>query len=72
MTSNFSFSQNVFQSYISLMHQNAALCDNGFRLYYDNVADAYFHFSVYLAQFPEYTYELINHLVEVKMEHWDR
>ena len=27
-TSNFSFSHNVFHSYISLVHQNAALCEN--------------------------------------------
>ena len=29
VTSNFSFSHNVFHSYISLMRQNAALCRNG-------------------------------------------
>ena len=28
-TSNFSFSHDVFHSYISLEHQNAALCENG-------------------------------------------
>ena len=28
-TSNFSFSHHVFHSYISLVHQNAALCGNG-------------------------------------------
>ena len=27
----FSFSHNVFHSYISLMHQNAALCGNGLK-----------------------------------------
>ena len=27
--SNFSFSHNVFYSYISLVHQNTALCGNG-------------------------------------------
>ena len=29
VTSNFSFSHNVFHSYISLVRQNAALCGNG-------------------------------------------
>ena len=29
VTSNFSFSHNIFHSYISLVHQNAALCGNG-------------------------------------------
>ena len=29
VTSNFSFSHNVFHSYISLVHQNAVPCDNG-------------------------------------------
>ena len=29
VTSNFSFSHKVFHSYISLVHQNAALCVNG-------------------------------------------
>ena len=29
VTSNFSFSHNVFYSYISLVRQNAALCGNG-------------------------------------------
>ena len=32
VTSNFSFSQNVFYSYISLVHQNAALCGNGLKV----------------------------------------
>ena len=32
MTSNFSFSHNVFNSYISLLRQNAASCGNGLRL----------------------------------------
>ena len=31
VTSNFSFSHNVFHNYISLVHQNAALCGNGLR-----------------------------------------
>ena len=34
VTSNFSFSHNVFHSYISLVRQNAALCGNGFTLYH--------------------------------------
>ena len=29
VTSNFSFSHNVFYSYISLVHQNEVLCGNG-------------------------------------------
>jgi hypothetical protein len=28
-------------------------------------------FSVYISQFPEYTIALINHLMEVKVVHWD-
>lgn len=28
--------------------------------------------SVYIAQFPEYTVALINHLADVKVSHWDR
>lgn len=28
-------------------------------------------FSVYIAQFPEYTIALINHLMEIKVVHWD-
>ena len=31
VTSNFSFSQNVFYSYISSVRQNGALCGNGFK-----------------------------------------
>ena len=31
VTSNFSFSYNVFYSYISLVHQNGVLCGNGLR-----------------------------------------
>ena len=31
ITSNFSFSHNVFYSYISLVRQNAVLCGNGLR-----------------------------------------
>jgi len=31
----------------------------------------YFIFSVYIAQFEEYTLPLINHLVERKVGHWD-
>ena len=29
VTGNFSFSHNVFHSYLSLVHQNVALCSNG-------------------------------------------
>ena len=32
VTSNVSFSNNVFQSYISLVHQNVLLCGNGLKL----------------------------------------
>ena len=28
--------------------------------------------SVYVAQFPEYTHAFIDHLVDVKLSHWDR
>jgi hypothetical protein len=31
----------------------------------------YFAFSVYIAQFEEYTLPLINHLIERKVGHWD-
>ena len=31
VTCNFSFSHNVFHSYVSLVHQNVALCGNGLR-----------------------------------------
>jgi hypothetical protein len=30
-----------------------------------------FIFSVYVAQFEEYTLPLINHLIDRKIEHWD-
>ena len=33
VTSNFSFSNNVFHSYISLVCQNAVLCGNRFKFY---------------------------------------
>ena len=33
VTSNFSYSHNVFHSYRVLVSQNAALCDNGLTLY---------------------------------------
>ena len=32
--SNFSFSHNVFHNYISILHQNAALCGNGILTHY--------------------------------------
>ena len=33
VTSNFSFSHNVFHSYISLVHQNSVLCGNGLNVH---------------------------------------
>ena len=33
VTSNFSFSHNVFHSYISLVQQNVVLCGNGLNFY---------------------------------------
>lgn len=35
-------------------------------------SNAYLEISVYIAQFPEYTHGMVDHLVEVKLEHWDR
>ena len=35
VTSNFSFSHNIFHSYISLVRQNVALCGNGLNMYLD-------------------------------------
>lgn len=32
----------------------------------------FFFYSVYVAQFPEYTDSLIAHLADVKVHHWDR
>lgn len=29
-------------------------------------------FSVYIAGFPEYTQPMIDHLVNMKINHWDR
>ena len=38
VTSNFFFSHNVFHSYITLVHQNVALCGNGLKdLYFRQV-----------------------------------
>ena len=39
ITSNFSFSQNVFHKYISLACQNAVLCGNGLTFYDDILLD---------------------------------
>lgn len=36
-----------------------------------NRSHCYLDLSVYIAQFPEYTVALINHLVDVKVSHWD-
>jgi len=35
-------------------------------------SNAYLEISVYIAQFPEYTHAMVDHLVDVKLEHWDR
>ena len=37
VSSNFSFSHDVFHSYISLMHQNAALYGNGLKKLFQNI-----------------------------------
>lgn len=34
--------------------------------------NAYLSISVFIAQFEEYTIPLIDHLVEVKIDHWDQ
>ena len=34
-------------------------------------SNAYLNLSVYVAQFPEYTRPLIDHLVHQKLGHWD-
>lgn len=31
-----------------------------------------FFFSVYIAGFPEYTQPMIDHLINMKINHWDR
>nr|XP_022315849.1 tubulin-specific chaperone D-like [Crassostrea virginica] len=36
-----------------------------------NRSHCYLDLSVYVAQFPEYTIALINHLVDIKVSHWD-
>ncbi|XP_048760810.2 tubulin-specific chaperone D-like [Ostrea edulis] len=36
-----------------------------------NRSHCYLDLSVYIAQFPEYTIALINHLMEIKVVHWD-
>ena len=37
-----------------------------------NRAKAYLEISVFIAQFPDYTNSLVDHIVEVKLAHWDR
>jgi len=37
----------------------------------DSVLSGHF-FSVYIAGFPEYTQPMIDHLVNMKINHWDR
>ncbi|XP_006812079.1 tubulin-specific chaperone D-like [Saccoglossus kowalevskii] len=36
-----------------------------------NRTNTYLNISVYVAQYPEYTVALIDHLVKVKLNHWD-
>lgn len=37
-----------------------------------NRENCYLELSVFVAQFPEYTQPMIDHLVDVKINHWDR
>ncbi|KAF6263485.1 armadillo-type protein [Scenedesmus sp. NREL 46B-D3] len=37
-----------------------------------NAANAYLHVAPFVAQFPEYTSSLLQHLADVKLRHWDR
>jgi hypothetical protein len=37
-----------------------------------NAANAYLHVAPFVAQFPEYTSALLQHLADVKLRHWDR
>lgn len=37
-----------------------------------NAANAYLHVAPFVAQFPEYTGALLQHLADVKLRHWDR
>ena len=46
VTSNVSFSHNVFHSFISLMRQNATLCGNGLNRFADTKLQERFEFSV--------------------------
>ena len=41
VTSNFSFSHNVFHIFISLVHQNAVLCGNGLKKIIESDGTAY-------------------------------
>uniref|UniRef100_A0A672ZPH9 Tubulin-specific chaperone D n=2 Tax=Sphaeramia orbicularis TaxID=375764 RepID=A0A672ZPH9_9TELE len=36
-----------------------------------NLSNCYLNISVYIASFPEYTKAMIDHLVEMKINHWD-
>ena len=45
LTSNFSFSRNVFHSYISLVRQNASLCGNGLNAIFQPSAKKWWHFD---------------------------
>ena len=47
-TSNFSFSHNVFHSYLSLVRQNAALCGNGLTRVTWNNLQSFTSVSLYL------------------------
>ena len=35
-------------------------------------SNTYLNLSVFVAKFPEYTRSLIEHLVQLKLGHWDR
>ena len=37
-----------------------------------NRENCYLELSVFVAEFPEYTKPMIDHLVDVKINHWDR
>ena len=56
VTSIFSFSLNVFHSYISLVCQNAALCRNGLTSYHDFYTPAKGMFSKVYWNQPVYLY----------------
>ena len=52
VTSNFSFSHNVFYTYISLVRQNAALCGNEFSGC-KHIYVGHMHFSLYKSGFQQ-------------------